>query len=138
MPKISIIVPIYNVEKYLERCIQSLLNQTLRDIEIIMVDDESPDDCPQLCDIYASQDQRIKVIHKKNEGLGYARNTGLEIASGEYIAFVDSDDYVDINMYEKLYQIAQKNNLDTVFSNFNTVDQHQNIHKVLQQKEFHI
>ena len=91
-----------------------------------------------MCDIYATQDQRIKVIHKKNEGLGYARNTGLKIASGEYIAFVDSDDYVDLNMYEELYRTAQTNNLDTVFSNFNIVDQHQNVHKVLQQKKFHI
>ena len=85
-PKISIIVPIYNVEAYLDRCMQSLIMQTLREIEIIMVDDESPDNCPTICDNYAKQDSRIKVIHKKNGGLGFARNSGLEIATGKYIA----------------------------------------------------
>lgn len=116
MPKISIIVPIYNVEKYLDRCMTSLLNQTLKDIEIIMVDDASPDNCPKMCDEYAKKDNRIKVIHKKNAGLGFARNSGLEIATGEYIAFVDSDDYVDVGMYETLYQRAQDENFDIVFS----------------------
>ena len=91
-PKISIIVPIYNVEKYLARCITSLLNQTLSDIELILVDDESPDSCPQLCDNYAQKDKRIKVIHKKNGGLGYARNSGLDIANGEYSTIVGSRD----------------------------------------------
>ena len=108
MPKISIIVPIYNVEKYLDRCMQSLLNQTLTDIEIIMVDDGSPDRCPQMCDEYAKKDSRIKVIHKSNAGLGYARNSGLEIATGEYVAFVDSDDYVYTQIYESLYVSAKK------------------------------
>lgn len=117
-PKVSIIVPIYNVEKYLDRCISSLINQTLKDIEIILVDDGSPDNCPKMCDEYAKKDYRIKVIHKKNAGLGYARNSGLEIASGEYIAFVDSDDYVDTRMYEKLLLFANKNNCDAVFCGF--------------------
>lgn len=94
-PKVSIIVPIYNVEKYLDRCMASLLNQTLEDIEIIMVDDGSPDRCPKMCDEYAKKDSRVKVVHKKNGGLGYARNSGLDVATGEYVAFVDSDDYVD-------------------------------------------
>ena len=97
-PKVSIIVPIYNVERFLDRCMDSLLNQTLKDIEIIMVDDGSPDNCPQMCDEYAKNDSRVKVIHKKNAGLGMARNSGLEIATGEYVAFVDSDDYVDCHM----------------------------------------
>ena len=105
MSQISIIVPIYNVEKYLDRCIQSLLHQTLKDIEIILVDDGSPDRCSQMCDEYAKIDSRIKVIHKKNAGLGYARNSGIEIASGEYIAFVDSDDYVDVKTYESYYNL---------------------------------
>lgn len=118
MPKVSIIVPIYNVEKYLDRCMQSLLEQTLRDIEIIMVDDGSPDNCPQMCDKYAKKDVRVKVIHKKNAGLGYARNSGLEIAEGKYVAFVDSDDYVDLNMYEKLYKVAEENNNEAVFCGF--------------------
>ena len=88
MPKISIIVPVYNVEQYINRCIDSLLGQTLKDIEIILVDDGSPDQCPQICDEYARKDSRIKVIHKKNNGLGYARNSGLELATGEYIALI--------------------------------------------------
>lgn len=114
-PKVSIIVPIYNVAAYLQRCMDSLLNQTLRDIEIILVDDGSPDNCPQMCDEYAKQDNRIKVIHKKNEGLGYARNTGLEATCGEFIAFIDSDDYVDLAMYETLYNKAIENQSDVVF-----------------------
>lgn len=115
IPKVSIIVPIYNVEKYLDRCIQSLVNQTLNDIEIILVDDGSPDNCPSMCDEYAQKDNRIKVIHKQNAGLGYARNSGLEIAIGEYIAFVDSDDYVDTSMYETLYKKAITISADAVF-----------------------
>ncbi|MDR2834406.1 MAG: glycosyltransferase, partial [Streptococcaceae bacterium] len=87
-PKISIIVPVYNVEKYLPQCMDSLLNQTLTNIEIILVDDGSPDNCPAMCDEYAKQDNRVKVVHKENGGLGYARNSGLEIANGEYITFV--------------------------------------------------
>ena len=110
--KVSIIVPVYNVEKYLDRCLNSLINQTLKDIEIILVDDESPDNCPEMCDNYAENDSRIKVIHKKNGGLGFARNSGLEIATGEYFAFVDSDDYVDLDFYEKLYNAAKSGDYD--------------------------
>lgn len=120
IPKVSVIVPIYNVEKYLGRCMESLLNQTLKDIEIIMVDDGSPDSCPQMCDDWAARDTRIKVIHKKNAGLGYARNSGLEIAAGEYVAFVDSDDYVDTSMYETLWNEAVSSNADAVFCGFKT------------------
>lgn len=116
--KISIIVPIYNVEKYLDRCVQSLLNQTLKNIEIILVDDGSPDKCPQMCDDYAQKDTRIKVIHKTNAGLGFARNSGLEIATGEYVAFVDSDDYVDTTMYEKLYNETINYKYDIVYCGF--------------------
>jgi glycosyltransferase involved in cell wall biosynthesis len=121
MPKVSIIVPIYNVEKYLPRCMDSLLNQTLEDIEIILVDDESPDGCPALCDTYSQQDSRIKIIHKKNEGLGFARNSGLKVATGEFVAFVDSDDYVKTTMFEELYNEAKKESCDAVFCNFNKV-----------------
>jgi len=117
-PKISIIVPIYNVEKYLDRCLKSILNQTLKEIEIILVDDESPDNCPAMCDEYARRDNRVKVIHKKNEGLGFARNSGLELATGEYVAFVDSDDFVKQTMYEELYEEAKNKNADIVFCNF--------------------
>ena len=118
MAKVSIIVPIYNVEKYLHRCVDSIINQSYKDLEIILVDDESPDKCPEMCDEYAQQDSRIKVIHKKNGGLGYARNSGLEIATGEYVAFIDSDDYVELDMVEKLYNDCCKNNLDAIFADF--------------------
>lgn len=117
-PKVSVIIPCYGVEKYLDRCMDSIVNQTLKDIEIILVDDVSPDKVPQMCDEWAARDSRIKVIHKtKNEGLGYARNTGLEIATGEYVAFVDSDDFVSLEMYEKLYNKVKLHDYDVVFCN---------------------
>lgn len=119
-PKVSIIVPIYNVEKYLDRCMDSLLNQTLMDIEIIMVDDGSPDNCPKMCDEYAKNDNRVKVVHKKNGGLGFARNSGLDVATGEYVAFVDSDDYVGLDMYKTLYDKAEVDKCDAVFCGFRT------------------
>lgn len=123
MPKVSIVVPVYNVEKYLDRCMQSLLNQTLEEIEIILVDDGSPDNCPQLCDEYAHKDSRIKVIHKHNAGLGEACNSGLEAATGEYVAFCDSDDWVDREMYQTLYHMAQQENATMVFSGIRRVDE---------------
>ncbi len=101
---ISIIVPVYKVEKYLDECIQSLVNQTYSNIEIILVDDGSPDRCPQMCDEWGQRDSRIRVIHKTNGGLSSARNAGLDVARGDYISFIDSDDYVDISMFEKLYK----------------------------------
>jgi glycosyltransferase involved in cell wall biosynthesis len=119
-PIISIIVPIYNVEKYLDRCITSLRNQTLKNIEIILVDDGSPDNCPNLCDKYAQQDYRIKVIHQKNKGLGLARNAGIDIAQGKYIAFVDSDDYVSTKMYEQLYNESLKQDFDIIYCGVNS------------------
>ena len=118
MSKVSIVVPIYNVEKYLEQCIDSIINQTLKDIEIILVDDGSPDNCPQICDDYAKKDSRIKVVHKKNGGLSSARNAGIEVATGDYIGFVDSDDYIELDMYEKMYSIAIENNVDFVMSDY--------------------
>lgn len=120
VPKISVVVPVYNVERFLDRCVQSLLNQTLKDIEIILVDDGSPDHCPQMCDKYALQDSRIKIVHKPNAGLGLARNSGLEVSMGEYVAFVDSDDYVDTSIYETLYREAIRNDADAVFCGFKT------------------
>lgn len=119
--KISVIVPVYKVEQYLDRCMRSLLAQTMPDIEIILVDDGSPDRCPEMCDAYAAQDTRIRVIHKKNGGLGYARNSGLEIAEGEYIAFLDSDDYIAGDMYEKMYAAAKEYDADVVLAGINTV-----------------
>lgn len=97
----SIIVPIYNVEKYLRKCVETLINQTYKNIEIILVDDESPDACPEICDEFAKMDERIVVIHKKNGGLSDARNAGISAARGKYLLFVDSDDYIDENTCEK-------------------------------------
>ena len=114
-PIVSIIVPVFNVEKYLTCFVDSLLNQTLKEIEVILVDDGSPDQCPAICDEYAKQDPRIKVIHKKNAGQGYARNSGIEIAAGEYIAFVDSDDYLDLNTYQRAYALAKDTKTDAVY-----------------------
>lgn len=107
--KISIIVPVYKVEQYLERCVNSLISQTYKNIEIILVDDGSPDQCPQMCDDYASDDSRIRVLHKKNGGLSDARNAGLRIATGEYVMYVDSDDYIEKNSCEKLIENATEN-----------------------------
>lgn len=118
--KVSIIVPIYNTEKYIDRAMNSILNQTLKEIEIVLVDDESPDKCPQICDEYAKKDSRIKVIHKKNEGLGYARNSGLNLATGEYVMFLDSDDHIKLDACEKLYNIACEHNADVVAGGFIT------------------
>ena len=118
MPKISAIIPVYNVEKYLDKCIESVINQTLKDIEIILVDDDSPDNCPQMCDQYAKNDNRIKVIHKNNEGFGIGRNIGIEKATGEYLAFIDSDDFIDTCTFEHLYRLAKNNNLDAIYYRF--------------------
>ncbi|MBS3202812.1 glycosyltransferase [Turicibacter bilis] len=115
MPKVSIIIPVYNVEKYIVQCLDSVINQSLQDIEIIIVDDGSPDRCGEICEEYAKLDNRIKVIHKQNEGLGYARNSGISIASGEYIGFIDSDDFVEKNMFEELYNTAVKQKADAVY-----------------------
>lgn len=119
MPKISVIIPVYNVEAYIDKCIQSVLNQTLTDIEIILVDDESPDNCPKICDDYLHRDNRIRVIHKKNEGLGFARNSGMEIATGEYITFVDSDDYLDTCAFAHLQGLIHENHCDAIYYRFN-------------------
>ena len=115
-PKVSIVVPVYNTEKYLKQCITSLTSQTLEEIEIIIVDDGSKDECATFCDELARNDDRIKVIHKNNEGQGIARNYGIKASVGEYVGFVDSDDYVDLKMYENLYCVAKKNDADIVMS----------------------
>lgn len=114
-PKLSVVIPVYNVENFLDRCVQSVVNQTLQDIEIILINDESPDNCPQMCDEYAKQDKRIKVVHKENGGLGYARNSGLDVATGEYVTFLDSDDFVELNAYETLYNEVHANQLDICY-----------------------
>lgn len=122
LPKVSVIVPCWGVEKYLDRCVESLVNQTLKDIEIILVDDESPDRVPEMCDEWAQKDSRIKVIHKKNAGLGMACNSGLELASGKYIAFCDSDDWVDKEMYETMYNAAEDYHAQIVFTGLKKVN----------------
>lgn len=104
----------YGVEKYLDKCIESIQNQTLHNIEIILVDDGSPDRSGEMAEIYAKTDPRIRVIHQKNAGLGPARNTGMYMARGEYIGFVDSDDWVETGMFEKLYRVAEEHNADIV------------------------
>ena len=109
---ITVVVPIYKVEKYLEKCIDSIIKQTYENLEIILVDDGSPDKCPQICDEYAKKDSRIKVIHKKNGGLSDARNAGIDIAKGEYITFVDSDDYIEKDYVEVLYDSIKENDSD--------------------------
>lgn len=109
---ISVIVPIYQVEAYLDQCVKSIINQSFKELEIILVDDGSPDNCPAICDSWAEKDKRIKVIHKPNGGLSDARNAGLEIATGEYISFIDSDDWILPEMYERMLYLMQKENAD--------------------------
>lgn len=111
-PIVSIIVPVYEVEAYLDRCVHSILNQTFDNFEMILVDDGSPDNCPQMCDIWAEKDSRIKVIHKENGGLSSARNAGLDIALGKYINFVDSDDWLESYAIEYLYNLLLKYDAD--------------------------
>lgn len=111
---ISVIVPIYNVEKYLNRCVESIVNQTYKDLEIILVDDGSPDNCPQICDSWAEKDNRIKVVHKENGGLSDARNAGMRNATGEVVSFIDSDDWIESNMFEKMLSQMEQDNSDIV------------------------
>ena len=115
---ISVIVPIYNVEKYLKQCLDSIINQTYKNLEIILIDDGSTDNCGKICDDYALKDNRIKVIHKQNGGLSSARNIGLDTAKGEYIGFIDSDDYIEKDMYENMHNTALKTNTKLVICNW--------------------
>lgn len=121
---ISVIVPVYKVEKYLDRCVQSIVDQTYKNLEIILVDDGSPDHCPAMCDAWAAKDSRIKVIHKENGGSGQARNVALNIAEGQYVGFVDSDDYIAPHMYEYLLSYMS-DNIDIVECDYKeTFDNH--------------
>jgi len=117
-PLISIIVPIYNVEKYLSKCIDGILNQTYKNLEIILVDDGSPDDCGRICDEYSLQDKRIKVIHKSNGGLSDARNVAIDLMNGEYVTFIDSDDFVSSDYVETLYNLIEKSKCEISVSQF--------------------
>ena len=115
--KISVIIPVYKVEPYIRQCLDSVVNQTYTNLEIIIIDDGSPDNCGDICDEYAENDARIKVIHKENGGLAAARNDGIKLATGNWISFVDSDDWLELNMYEKVVNKAKNSNADiTLFS----------------------
>ena len=118
MDKISVVVPVYNVEPYLQRAVDSLLCQTYENLQIILVNDGSPDRCGEMCDAYAQKDSRVQVIHKENGGLSSARNAGIDLADGAYIAFLDSDDYFQPTMLERLYTVAEKENCDIVQCEF--------------------
>lgn len=111
---ISVVIPVYNVEKYIKRCVDSVINQTHSALEIILVDDGSPDDSPQICDDYAKEDSRIKAIHKTNGGLSSARNAGMEIMTGKYLFFLDSDDWLEPDGLERLYKVAEQHQVDFV------------------------
>lgn len=123
----TIVLPIYKVEKYLDRCIKSIINQTYKTLEIILVDDGSPDRCPQMCEDWAKKDCRIKVVHKDNAGLGMARNTGIEHATGEYIFFFDSDDYVALDTVEKVFQVAERTGAELIMYGHKDVDGNGNL-----------
>ena len=122
-PLISVIVPVYKVENYLDQCVSSIVNQTYRNLEIILVDDGSPDNCPAMCDEWAQRDSRVRVIHKANGGPDTARNAGLDAAKGEYIGTIDSDDFIDPDMYEKLYILLTENDADISMCDFVQVDE---------------
>lgn len=122
-PKISVIVPVYKVEEYLHRCIDSILSQSFTDFELILVDDGSPDNCGKICDEYAQKDSRIRVFHKSNGGVSSARNLGLDNAQGEWIAFIDSDDYVDVDYLAELDSYTQKHETDYVVT-LNTIKEY--------------
>ena len=122
LPLISVIIPIYQVEKYIKTCIDSIIHQTYFNLEIILVDDGSLDNCGTICDNYLSQDSRIKVIHKKNGGLSDARNVAIDIANGEYITFIDSDDFVSPNHINTLYSLICKYRVTLSISQFKSAE----------------
>lgn len=134
--KVTVIVPVFKVEKYLRRCVDSLLAQTLSSLEIILVDDGSPDNSPFICDEYAAHYANVQVIHKENEGLGMACNTGLQKATGQYVAFLDSDDWVENTMYETLLKTAEDNCAQVVYSGYQYVTDQKDIIPFAQAKEF--
>ena len=122
-PLISVIVPIYHVEQYLNRCVESLVNQTYSNLEIILVDDGSPDNCPKMCDDWVQKDSRIKVIHKGNGGLSDARNAGMQIANGDVICFIDSDDWIDLKAFEVMLNVMQDDESDIISCGVKWVDE---------------
>ena len=120
---ISVIVPVYKVEPYLRRCVDSILRQSYVNLEIILVDDGSPDGCGGICDAYAAQDSRVRVIHQENGGLAAARNAGIDVARGRYLGFVDSDDWIETSMYAELYRAIQENNADMSLCDFGLISE---------------
>ena len=130
-PLISVIIPVYNVENYLDECVKSVLNQTYRNTEIILVDDGSPDRCPEMCDAYQKMDSRVQVIHQKNGGCFSARNAALDQITGDYIAFLDSDDFWDRDHLETLYRSLRENDTDMVICNYRNIDEDGNVIKPL-------
>lgn len=127
MELVSIIIPVYKVEKYLNKCVESVVNQTYKNLEIILVDDGSPDNCPNMCEDWVKKDSRIKVIHRKNGGLSAARNSGIEVAKGEYFCFVDSDDYVAKDYVKSLYESLKSNNADMAICEVTEVNEKYNV-----------
>ncbi len=121
MQKLSVIVPVYKVEPYIHKCVDSILGQTYTNLEVILVDDGSPDNCGKICDEYAAKDKRVKVIHKKNGGLSDARNAGIDISTGDIVGFIDSDDYIEARMYQEMIDYMEHNNLDIVCADTNQV-----------------
>ena len=119
---VSIVVPIYKVEKYMHKCIDSIINQTYKKIEIILIDDGSPDNCGKICDDYAKKDSRIKAVHKENNGVSSARNLGIEISTGNWIAFIDSDDWIENDYIEQLFSIANKDGSDIALCGYNRIN----------------
>jgi glycosyltransferase involved in cell wall biosynthesis len=125
--KISVIIPVYKAEKYLRRCIDSVINQTYKNLEIVLVDDGSPDKCGLICDEYAQNDNRITVIHKENEGVSKARNSGIKVVSGDYIYFLDSDDFIELNTISILHRHAIETNADIIIGNYKAINQNNEI-----------
>lgn len=134
VPKITVIVPVYKVEKFLDRCVRSILNQSFKDFELILIDDGSPDTCPQMCDKWKAKDSRIVVIHQNNQGLSAARNTGIRVAKGEYLTFIDSDDWVSKTMLYDLLTLITKYDADISICNFISVSNENK--KVKEKKRF--
>ena len=131
-PLVSIIIPVYNVEKYLDKCITSVVNQTYQKLEIILIDDGSPDNCPALCDQWQAKDNRIKVIHQQNGGLSVARNEGLKLATGEFIGFVDSDDWIESEMYETLLTVLLETDADIAVCKFQSETERSKVTRIKQ------
>lgn len=128
MPKISVIIPVYNTEKYLKKCLDSIIHQTMKDLEIICVDDGSTDSCPDILDAYAEKDSRIRVIHRGNQGLVSARKTGIAAAGGRYVGYVDSDDWIEPDMYEKLFRIMEQEQVELVTCGYYLEGRYTSVH----------